>query len=68
MTTSEQIDLVEAAIAGIGNRGGVSSYTINGRSIQYMTPEQLIALKKDLYKQLAAEKGGARNYAKFVKP
>ena len=68
MTTSEMIALVDAAIVASLNRGAVVSYSINGRNIQYMPMPELVSLKKDLQKQLAAEKGGSQNFAKFVRP
>ena len=68
MTTSEMLDQVNAAISARLSGGAVASYSINGRNIQYMPIPELLALKKDLQKQLSAEKGGSRNFAKFVKP
>ena len=68
MTTSDMLDQVNAAISARLSGGAVASYSINGRNIQYMPIPELLALKKDLQKQLSAEKGGSRNFAKFVKP
>jgi len=68
MTTSEMLDQVNAAISARLSGGAVASYSINGRNIQYMPIPELLAIKKDLQKQLSAEKGGSRNFAKFVKP
>ena len=68
MTTSEMLDQVNAAISARLSGGAVASYSINGRNIQYMPIPELMAIKKDLQKQLSAEKGGSRNFAKFVKP
>jgi len=68
MTTSDMLDQVNAAISARLSGGAVASYSINGRNIQYMPIPELLSLKKDLQNQLAAEKGGSRNYAKFVKP
>lgn len=65
-TTAQMLDQVNAAISARLKGGAVASYSINGRNIQYMTMPDLLALKRDLVKQLAAEKGGARNYAKFT--
>lgn len=67
-TTTEMLDQVNAAIAARLSGGAVASYSINGRNISYMPMPDLLALKRDLQKQLAAENGGSRNYAKFVKP
>ena len=68
MTTSDMLDQVNAAISARLSGGAVASYSINGRNIQYMPIPELLAIKKDLQKQLSAEKGGSRNFAKFVKP
>ncbi len=67
-TTSQLLDQVTTVISARLNGGAVASYSINGRNLQYMPMQDLLALKRDLEKQLAAEKGGSRNYAKFVKP
>lgn len=66
-TTSEMLNQVTAAISARLNGGTVASYSISGRNIEYMPMPDLLALKRDLEKQLAAENGGSRNYAKFVK-
>ena len=68
MTTSEMLDQVNTAISARLSGGAVASYSINGRNIQYMPMSELMSLKKDLQKQLAAEKGGSQNFAKFVRP
>jgi hypothetical protein len=68
MTTSDMLDQVNVAISTRLSGGAVAAYSINGRNIQYMPMPELLALKKDLQKQLAAEKGGSRNFAKFVRP
>ena len=65
-STSDMLDQVNAAISTRLRGGTVASYSINGRNIQYLPMQELLALKRDLVKQLAAEKGGARNYAKFT--
>jgi hypothetical protein len=62
------LDQVNTAISARLSGGAVASYSINGRNIQYMPMPELMALKKDLQKQLAAESGGSRNFAKFVRP
>ncbi|MGE0267881.1 MAG: hypothetical protein AB7S78_05460 [Candidatus Omnitrophota bacterium] len=67
-TTSELIVLIDKAIATRLRGGGVQSYSIGGRNIQYMTLSELRNLRADLGKQIAAENGGGRNYAKFVNP
>ncbi len=66
-TTSEMLEQVKGAISARLNGGAVDSYSISGRNIQYMPMQDLLALKRDLEKQFAAENGGSRNYAKFVK-
>ena len=66
-TTSDMLDQVNAAISARLKGGAVASYSINGRNIQYMPIPELLSLKKDLQKQLAAENGGSRNFAKFVR-
>ena len=68
MTTSDMLNQVDAAISARLSGGAVAAYSINGRNIQSMPMPELLALKKDLQKQLAAEKGGSRNFAKFVRP
>ena len=67
-TTADMLAQVNAAISARLKGGAVASYSINGRNIQYMPMPELMALKKDLQKQLAAESGGSRNFAKFVRP
>ena len=67
-TTEELIELIDKALATRLRGGAVQAYTIGGRNLQYMSPEQLSKLRSDLVKQLAAQKGGGRNYAKFVDP
>ncbi len=67
-TTSEMLNQVNAAISARLIGGAVDSYSINGRNIEYMPMPDLLALKRDLEKQLASENGGSRNYAKFVDP
>ena len=67
-TTSELIVLIDKAIATRLRGGAVQSYSIGGRNLQYMTLSELRNLRADLGKQIAAEKGGGRNYAKFVNP
>lgn len=67
-TTIELIELIDKAIAARLRGGAVQSYSIGGRNLQYMTLSELRNLRAELNKQLAAEKGGGRNYAKFVDP
>jgi hypothetical protein len=67
-TTTELIELIDKAIATRLRGGAVQSYSIGGRNLQYMTLSELRNLRADLGKQIAAEKGGGRNYAKFVSP
>lgn len=67
-TTNELIELIDKAIATRLRGGAVQSYSIGGRNLQYMTLSELRNLRADLSKQIAAEKGGGRNYAKFVSP
>jgi hypothetical protein len=67
-TASALIDLIDKAIATRLRGGAVQSYSIGGRNLQYMTLSELRNLRADLGKQIAAEKGGGRNYAKFVNP
>lgn len=67
-TTNELIDLIDKAIATRLRGGAVQSYSIGGRNLQYLTLSELRNLRADLNKQIAAEKGGGRNYAKFVNP
>lgn len=67
-TTSELIELIDKAIATRLRGGAVQSYSLGGRNLQYMTLSELRSLRADLGKQIAAEKGGGRNYAKFVNP
>lgn len=67
-TTSELIELIDKAIATRLRGGAVQSYSIGGRNLQYMTLSELRNLRADLNKQIAAQNGGGRNYAKFVSP
>lgn len=67
-TTAELIELIDKAIAARLRGGAVQSYSIGGRNLQYMTLSELKNLRSDLNEQLAAGKGGGRNYAKFVDP
>ena len=67
-TTSELIELIDKAIATRLRGGGVQSYSIGGSNLQYMTIAELRNLRADLGKQIAAQNGGGRNYAKFVNP
>ena len=67
-TTSELIELIDKAIATRLRGGAVQSYSIGGRNLQYMTLSELRNLRVDLGKQIAAQNGGGRNYAKFVNP
>lgn len=67
-TTSELIELIDKAIATRLRSGAVQSYSIGGRNLQYMTLSELRNLRADLSKQIAAQNGGGRNYAKFVSP
>jgi hypothetical protein len=67
-TTNELIDLIDKAIATRLRGGAVLSYSIGGRNLQYLTLSELRNLRADLGKQIAAQNGGGRNYAKFVSP
>ncbi|MDO8675543.1 MAG: hypothetical protein Q7K71_05440 [Candidatus Omnitrophota bacterium] len=67
-TASELIDLIDKAIATRLRGGAVLSYSIGGRNLQYLTLSELRNLRADLGKQIAAQNGGGRNYAKFVNP
>ncbi len=67
-TASELIELIDKAIATRLRGGAVQSYSIGGRNLQYMTLSELRNLRADLGKQIAAQNGGGRNYAKFVSP
>ncbi len=67
-TASALIDLIDKAIATRLRGGAVQSYSIGGRNLQYMTITELRNLRTDLSKQIAAQNGGGRNYAKFVDP
>lgn len=67
-TASALIDLIDKAIATRLRGGAVQSYSIGGRNLQYMTITELRNLRADLSKQIAAQNGGGRNYAKFVNP
>ncbi len=67
-TASELIILVDRAIKTRLLGGAVQSYSIGGRNLQYMTLSELRSLRADLSKQIAAQNGGGRNYAKFVNP
>ncbi len=66
-TTAQMLDQVKRVISAKLSGGAVDAYSISGRNIQYMSMPDLLALKRDLEKQFAAENGGSRNYAKFVK-
>ncbi len=67
-TAAELIELIDKAIAARLRGGAVLSYSIGGRNLQYMTLSELRNLRSDLSKQIAAQNGGGRNYAKFVNP
>lgn len=67
-TTAELVVLIDKAIAMRLRGGAVQSYSIGGRNLQYMTIAELRSLRADLNKEVAAQKGGGRNYAKFVDP
>ncbi len=67
-TINELIELIDKAIAARLRGGAAQSYSIGGRNLQYMTLSELRSLRAELNKQLAAQKGGGRNYAKFVDP
>jgi len=67
-TTQELLELIDKAIAMRLRGGAVQSYSIGGRNLQYMTLSELRNLRAELLSQLAAQKGGGRNYAKFVDP
>lgn len=67
-TTAELIVLIDKAIGARLKGGAVQSYSIGGRNLQYMTLSELRSLRADLNKEIAAQNGGGRTYAKFVNP
>jgi len=67
-TITELIELIDKAIATRLRGGAVQSYAIGGRNLQYMMLSELKNLRTEFFNQLAAQKGGGRNYAKFVDP
>lgn len=67
-TAQELIDLIDKALAARLRGGAVQAYSIGGRNLEYMTPSELRNLRADLCKQIAAQNGGGRTYAKFGDP
>lgn len=67
-TTVELIVLIDKAIGARLKGGAVQSYSIGGRNLEYMTLSELRNLRADLNKEIAAQNGGGRTYAKFVNP
>lgn len=64
-TIEERIAALDAAIDTIIAGGAVREYEINGRSVNRYSLNELITLRKDLLKQKASSKGGARNLIDF---
>jgi hypothetical protein len=65
-TKQEMLDNVENAINARMTGGAVQSYSIGGRNLQYISLDELLKLRDQLRKEIAA--GGATTYAKFDKP
>lgn len=62
------LDNVEAAINARLTGGAVQSYSIGGRNLQYITLSELKKMRDDLKREITAESGGTRNFAKFGNP
>ena len=66
-TKQEMLTAVNDAISARLSGGAVSSYSIGGRNLQYISLKELMDLRGVLQRELSDEKG-TRNYASFVKP
>jgi len=66
-TKQEMLENVETAINARMTGGAVQSYSIGGRNLQYITLSELIKLRDQLRREVAAS-GGATTYAGFKDP
>lgn len=66
-TKQEMLENVETAINARMTGGAVQSYSIGGRNLQYITLSELIKLRDQLRREVAAL-GGATTYAGFKDP
>lgn len=66
-TKQEMLENVETAINARMTGGAVQSYSIGGRNLQYITLSELIKLRDQLRREVAAS-GGATTYAGFEDP
>jgi hypothetical protein len=62
------LDAVKTAISARLNGGGVQSYTISGRNLQYCTLTELWEIRRNLEKLISDTAGNGRTFAKFVGP
>lgn len=51
-TPAELLTAVNAAILKLLNGGGVAMYTVNGRTVQYMSLQQLYDIRKSLQREV----------------
>jgi hypothetical protein len=66
-TKQEMLDNVETAINTRMTGGTVQSYSIGGRNLQYISLSELLKLRDQLRREIAAGKD-TTTYAKFENP
>lgn len=66
-TKQEMLDNVEAAINARMTGGAVQSYSIGGRSLQYISLSELIKLRDQLRKEIAGTRT-TTTYVAFENP
>lgn len=67
-TVEDMLANVRTAINNLLTGGAVQSYSINGRSLQRYSLEDLLALEQQLAARKAAADGTARTYSQFSRP
>ena len=66
-TKQEMLDNLDTAINARMTGGTVQSYSIGGRNLQYITLSELLKLRDQLRREIAAGKD-TTTYAKFENP
>jgi len=66
-TRQELLDKVNTAIDARLTGGGVASYSIGGRNLQYVSLTELFQIRDKLQTEISGEKG-SRNFASFRRP